>query len=90
MSTLEVFHNHPAKNRALLSTIGCVDPSYSNLVAFSHEKYYTPWLPTQLAFIIEVVIHGKNIHHSIVDEGYLTCIMSMSCWKAIGSPQLIQ
>lgn len=38
--------------------------------------------------MIQVFIHGKNIHCSIVDEGALTSIMSVSCWKAIGSPQL--
>ena len=40
--------------------------------------------------MIQFTSHGKNIHHSIVDEGASTCIMSMSCWKAIGSPQLNQ
>jgi len=78
MSTLELLLNCPTQKKALLSAIGCVDQSDSNLVVFSHESY-TPWLPSQLGFIIEVVVHGKNIHHSIVDKGALTCIMSMSC-----------
>jgi hypothetical protein len=89
MSTLEVLQNFPTQKKALLSAIGCVDPSDSNLVVFSHENY-TPRLPAQLAFMIQVIVHGKNIHHSIVDEGASTCIMSLSCWKVIGSPQLSQ
>jgi len=40
--------------------------------------------------MILVVVHGKKIYHSIVDEEALTYIMSLSCWKAIGSPQLSQ
>jgi hypothetical protein len=24
----------------------------------------------------------------MIDEGVATCIMSLSCWKALGSPQL--
>jgi len=40
--------------------------------------------------MFEVIFYGNNIHLSIVDEGDLTCIMSLSCWKAIGSPQLSQ
>lgn len=44
----------------------------------------------QLAFMIQVVIHVNNIHYSIVDEGYSTCIMFLSCWKDIGCPQLNQ
>jgi hypothetical protein len=31
---------------------------------------------------------GKNILRTMVDEGASTCIMSMSCWKSIGSPKL--
>jgi len=53
-------------------------------------KNYTPWLPSQLSFIIQVIVCGKNIHHSIVGEGASTCIMSISYWKAISSPQLSQ
>lgn len=40
--------------------------------------------------MIEVIIHGKNIHRYIVDEGASTYIMSLFFWKVIGSPQLIQ
>jgi hypothetical protein len=31
---------------------------------------------------------GKNIFQTLVDKGVLTCIMFISCWKAIGSPKL--
>lgn len=85
--TLEVLQNFPNQKRALLSTTECVDPSDSHLFFFSHENY-TLQLPAQLAFIILVIVHGNNIHHSIMDEGASTCIMPMSCQKAIGSPQL--
>lgn len=34
--------------------------------------------------------NSKNIHHSILDKGASTYIMSLSCWKLIGSPQLNQ
>jgi len=64
-----------------------VDPSNYNLVVLSHEKY-TPQVLAQLAFIIQVIIRGNNIHRSIMDEGTLTSIISMSCWKEIDSPQL--
>lgn len=66
ISTLEVFQNFATKNRALLLPSGCVDPLDSNLVVLSHENY-TPWLKAQLDFIIQVIIHGKNIHPSIMD-----------------------
>lgn len=38
--------------------------------------------------MIQVVIRSKTIHQTIVDQGDSTCIMSLSCWKVISSPQL--
>jgi len=32
----------------------------------------------------------KNIHRIVIDEGASTFIMSITCWKAIKSPSLIQ
>ena len=32
---------------------------------------------------------GKNIHQTILDEGATTCIMSLSCRQALGSPTLV-
>ena len=49
--TLEVLQNCPSKKQALLSTIGGIDPTDSNLVVFNHTRY-TPKLPAQLAFLI--------------------------------------
>lgn len=33
---------------------------------------------------------GKTIHQIVVDEGASTCVMSISCWKVIGSPPISQ
>ena len=87
MSTLEVLQNCPSQRQALLSAIGGVDPRDSNLVSFSHEGY-DPQLPAQLAFLIQVKALNKTVHRTIIDEGASTCIMSMSCWKTLGSPTL--
>jgi hypothetical protein len=87
MSTLEVLQNCPSQRQALLSAIGGVDPKDSNLVSFDH-KGYDPQLPAQLAFLIQVKALNKTVHRTIIDEGASTCIMSMSCWKTLGSPTL--
>lgn len=89
MSNLKVLQNCLGQKKDFLSTIGCIDPSDSNIVVFNHEND-TPRLPTKLDFMIQVVVCGKNIHRSIVDEGASTYIMSLSYWKAIGSLQLNQ
>jgi hypothetical protein len=31
---------------------------------------------------------GKNIFRTVFDEGTSTCIMSISCWKALTSPKI--
>ena len=31
---------------------------------------------------------GENVHHTVLDEEADTCIMSYSCWQALGSPTL--
>lgn len=55
MSTLEVLQNCPSQKQALLSAISGIDPMDSNLVVFKHVGY-TPQLPAQLAFFIQVKI----------------------------------
>ena len=89
MSTLEVLQNCPSQKQGLLLAIGGIDPKDSNLVSFNH-KGYDPQLPAQLAFLIQVKALNKTVHRTIIDEGTSTCIMSMSCWKTLGSPTLSQ
>jgi len=89
MSTLEVPQNCLSQKQDLLSVIGGIDQTDSNLVFFNH-KGYDPRLPTQLDFLIQVKAVNNTVHRTIIDEGASTCIMSMSCWKNLGSPPLSQ
>ena len=43
-----------------------------------------------LDFKIHTIVHGKQFHHTVIDEGASTCVMSLSCWWSIGSPDLDQ
>lgn len=56
-------------------------------MSFNH-KGYDPQLPAKLDFLIQVKALNKIVHRTIIDEGASTCIMSMSCWKNLGSPPL--
>jgi hypothetical protein len=87
MSALEVLQSCPAQRRALLKAIGGIDPTDTNLIVFDLEEHI-PRLPPQLAFQIQVVVADKSICRTVIDEGASTCVMSFSCWKAIGSPPL--
>lgn len=42
-----------------------------------------------IAFQIQVGVLGKNIFRIVIDEGTSTCIMYISCWRAIRSSSLI-
>jgi len=73
----------------LLSAIDGIDSVDSDLITFDLESHI-PRLPHQISFLIQVIINSKTIHRIVIDEGASTCIMSVACWKAIGSPNLSQ
>jgi hypothetical protein len=88
MSSLEVLQSCPAQRpfaKALLKAIGGIDPMDTNLIVFDLEDH-VPRSPRQLAFQIQVVVSDKKICRTVIDEGASTCVMSLACWKAIGSP----
>jgi hypothetical protein len=89
MSALEVLQSCPTQRKALLKAIGGIDPTDTNLIIFDLEDHI-PRLPPQLAFQIQVVVADKNICRTVIDEGASTCVMSIACWKAIGSPSLTE
>jgi hypothetical protein len=72
-----------------VKAIGGIYPIDMNLIIFDLEDHI-PRLPPQLVFQIQVVVKNKNICRSIIDEGSSMCVMSISCWKSIGSPPLIE
>jgi hypothetical protein len=87
MSTLEVLQTCLAQWKALLKDIGGIDLTDTNLIVFDLEDQI-PRLPPQLAFQIQVVFSDTNICRTVIDEGASMCVMSLACWKAIGSPPL--
>jgi hypothetical protein len=86
-STLEVLQSFLVQQKALLSKMGRVDPSESSLINFNYDQVHQ-MLSHQINFQIKVRMMGKNIFHTVIDEGDSNCIISMSCWKALDSPKL--
>lgn len=78
MLALEVLQSCPSQHKCLLSIVGGINPTDSNLIHFSLENH-VPRLPHQIAFLIQVVINEKTNHHTIIDEGASTYIMSTTC-----------
>lgn len=77
MSTLEVLRSFPTQLKALLSAIGEINPQDSNLVIFDMEKS-RPCLSHQLAFQMQVMMKGKDIHLAIINEVASTYVMATS------------
>ena len=84
MLALEVLQTCPSQRNALLSTLGALEPSGSKLIKFDVTNV-KPHLPYHVAFQIHVEYSRYTIKHAVVDEGFATCVMSLVCWKAIGS-----
>jgi hypothetical protein len=87
MSALEVLQSFPSQRTVLLSSIGAADFA-SQLVMKFDATDVRPCLPYHVAFQIGVVCNNLLVKRTVVDEGASTCVMSLSCWKAIGSPEL--
>jgi hypothetical protein len=91
MSTLEVLQIFPSQRKSLLTTLGSTETCNLGTIMLDTTDL-KPHLPYHVAFQI-VVAHPmknftRNIFHMGVDEGTLTCVMSLACWKAIGQPVL--
>jgi hypothetical protein len=89
MSALEVLQHYPSQRRTLLTAIGSFDPESSNNITFNLDNFKSR-LSHQLAFQINVVVHNQHIHHTILDDGASTCVMSLACWKGLKSLALNQ
>jgi hypothetical protein len=89
MSDLEVLQMCPSQRNALLSALGALDPSRSKVIKFDVTDV-KPHLPYHVAFQIHVGYLKYTIKRNVVDEGAATCVMSLVCWKSLGSPTLSQ
>ena len=87
MSTLEVLKNFPSQRKALLFSLGVIDPFDSRLITFDLDQG-EPRMPPTFFFQIPVSIWNLVVHQCIIDEGASTCLMSTFVWKKIGSPNL--
>ena len=64
-----------------------MDPKNSNIISFKLDEFKTR-LSHQLAFQLSTKVTRKHIQRTVLDEGASTSFMSLSCWRAIGSPDI--
>ena len=84
MSALEVLQTFPGQQKNFRTSLGAMDPENSNIITFKLDDFKMR-LSHQLAFHIATKIARKTIHRTILDEGASISVMSISCWRAIGS-----
>ena len=58
------------------------------MIHFNVENYKSR-LPNKLAFQVITKVVGKKVFRMILDEGASTSMLSLSCWKALGSLELV-
>jgi hypothetical protein len=74
----------PSKRNALLSSLGDLESSGSKVIKFD-VMYVKPHFPYHVSFQIHVKYSKYTIKCAIVDEGTVTCVMYLACWKDLGS-----
>ena len=89
MSALEVLHSCPPQRKALLSSLGVSDDNSSTMIKFE-TMGVQPFLPYYMSLLIHVECLNNTIMCTIIDEGVVASVMSLSCWKGLGSPKLSQ
>ena len=87
MSTLEVLQTCPSQRRALFIALEMVDSNPSTIVIFdTHEVQ--DLFPYHVDFLVHVECMNNTIKRIVVDKGVTAFVMSLACWKFLGSPTL--
>ena len=89
MSALEVLQTCPPPRMDLLSALGVSDDISSSIIKFETMGVH-PFLPYYVSLLIHVECLKNTIMHIVIDEGVAASVMSLSCWKGLGSPTLSQ
>jgi hypothetical protein len=89
MLVLEVLQMCPSQRDALLSSLGALNLCGSNVIKFDVTDVKLH-LPYHVSFQIHVKYTKCTIKHIVIDEGDAMHVMSLTCWKTIGSLNLSQ
>ena len=87
MSALEVLQSFPSQRKAFLSALGVNDDNSSSVIKFETAGLQ-PRFPYYVSLLIHVECLNMTIKCTMIDEGAVTSVMSLSCWKGLGSPKL--
>ena len=89
MFALEALHSCPSQRKDLLSTLGVNDDNSSSMIKFETVGLQ-PHFPYYVSLLIHVEFLNMTVKHTVIDEGATSLVISLSCWKGLGSPKLSQ
>ena len=81
---LQIF---PSQRKPLLSSLGVNDDNSSSMIKFETTGLQ-PRLPYYVSLFIHVECLNMTVKRIVIDEGAAAFVMSLSCWKGLGSPEL--
>ena len=88
MSALEVLQSCPSQRKDFFSTLGVNDDNSSSIIKFETAGLQ-PHLPYYVSLLIHVECLNKTVKHTMIDESVAASVMSLSCWKGLGSPSCL-
>ena len=71
----------------MLSALGVNGDDSSSVIKFETAGHQ-PRLPYYVSLLVHVECLNMIVKRTVIDEGAATSMMSFSCWKGIGSPEL--
>ena len=87
MSVLELLQSCPSQRKYLLSALGVNDDNSSFVIKFE-TMGLQPFFPYYMSLLIHVECLNMIVKRTVIDEGTTASMMSLSCWKGLGSPKL--
>ena len=87
MSALEVLQSCLSQRKDLLSALGVNGDDSSSVIKFETTGHQ-PCLPYYVSLLVHVECLGMTVKRTVIDEGAAASMMSLSCWKGLGSPEL--
>ena len=71
----------------MLSALGVNGDDSSSVIKFETAGHH-PRLPYYVSLLVHVECLNMIVKCTVIDEGVAASMMSLSCWKGLGSPEL--
>ena len=70
-----------------MSALGVGDDSSPSMIKFETHGIQ-PCFPYYVSLLIHIECLNNTIMRTVIDEGVVASVISLACWKGLGSPTL--